>query len=344
MNDLKFKIIFLILSPEELFEEPPVRTGFNYEITNENFCSISTPHAIIFVISKSINYNTRSAIRRTWGNFARVTSFPQFSHLILKLVFLIDIDESLLLSISLEQSLFNDIVQVRLPQHYTLSTYRDMAMLYWTDQYCPKVMMTVKTDDDIFLNTYLLANLLDTIIKNTTIDQSKLECNHSDSSGAIYGFKIRDAKVVRHSNDPILEGTRYIVTEDEYPCVNYPAYMSGFSYIVNRNARSKILCTFLRDKKSFPMSDVYVTGIIPEYVGIQRKHFGFLISYRSGDDCEKFFSYKDADRYACASSSHYSNKQIDIFARFNAYWQCIYENRFLYINRKFFSLFNELNQ
>ncbi|CAF4895775.1 unnamed protein product, partial [Rotaria socialis] len=328
--------------PKELFEQAPVRAGFDYEIANGNFCSAVKPHAIIFVISKSNNYDSRNAIRRTWGNLAPIRSLQQFSHLELRIIFLIDIDESLLLSISLEHKLFHDIVQVHLPQQYSLSTYRDMAMLHWTDTYCSEAILTVKTDDDIFLNTYLLASLVNAILKNTTIDESKLECNYSDSSAIIYGYELLYAKVVRYSNDPVLEGTRYIVTKDEYPCVHYPTYMSGFSYIVNRPARSKLLCTFFRDKKPLHMSDVYVTGIIPEYIGIERKHFGLAINYRSSDDCEHFFKQNDADSYACASSLHYNKKQIDIFERFHTYWQHVDKNRFLYINRKFNHMHKDL--
>jgi hypothetical protein len=211
-----------------------------------------------------------------------------------------------------------------------------MAILHWTDKYCPEAIMTVKTDDDIFLNTYLLANIINTILLNTTIKQSKIKCNPSDDSSAvIYGIRIPYAEVVRHSNDPILEGIRYIVTNDEYPCKYYPNYMSGFGYIINSNARSKLLCTFFRDQNPFHLSDVYVTGILPEYIGIKRKHLGLTISYRSTDDCEEFFSQSDPHAYACASSLHYNNKQTNTFERFNTYWKRIYENRLLFINRSF---------
>ncbi len=325
-------------SPEQLFERNPVRPSFTYEITNGNFCSPFPPHAIIFIVSKSSNFESRNAIRRTWGNFLPLKSIDQYAHLRFKRLFLIDIDETRLISINLEQKLYDDIIQVHLPQHYTLSTYRDMAILHWTDRFCPEVLFTIKTDDDIFLNTYLLANIINTLLSNTTINQSKQKCSSSNPSGIIYGILILQAKVVRHSHDPILEGTRYIVTNDEYPCQYYPNYMSGFGYIVNSNARSNLLCTFFRDQNPFHMSDVYVTGILPEYLGIERKHLGLIISYRSSDDCEKFFQQNDPDTYACASSLHYDDKRINVFERFHTYGQRIYENRFLYIDRRFFPL------
>ncbi|CAF1096496.1 unnamed protein product [Rotaria sordida] len=112
-------------------------------------------------------------------------------------------------------------------------------------------MMTIKTDDDIFLNTYLLVNIIDIALMNMANNQLKLEYNYSDTSAIIYGIEIRNAYVVRNSNDQYLVNTCYIVTNDEYPCKNYPRYMSGFGYIVNYNARLKLLCTFFELKNCF---------------------------------------------------------------------------------------------
>lgn len=241
-------------------------------------------------------------------------------------------------SVSLEQRVFHDLVQVHLPQYYTLSSYRDMAILYWTETYCPKTKITVKTDDDVFLNTYLLVNIISTILANTTVHSSKQQCDPAGPSGHIYGILIMDARVVRLSSDPMLEASRYIVTEDEYPCKHYPHYMSGFGYLVDRRARSKLLCSFSRDLKPFFMSDVYVTGILPEYLGIERKHLDLLISYRSTDDCEQFFRQSNAEAFACASSLHYGTAKVNVFERFNSYWRRIHENRILYIHQNFHHL------
>jgi hypothetical protein len=326
--------------PQELFAQNTSRSSFTYELSNTNICPSIAPHALIFVISKSTNFGSRNAIRRTWGDFTHVTSIKKFAHLRMKLLFLIDIDESYLLNINLEQSLYNDLVQVRLPQHYTLSTYRDMAILDWTETYCSQAMVTIKTDDDIFLNTYLLANVLTSITMNMSVHQTKIECKSMesvDSSAVIYGVKFQSAEVVRNSNDRALEGARYIITDDEYPCTYYPDYMSGFGYIINRNARLKLLCAFFRHEKSFHLSDVYVTGILPEYMNIRRQNLRFQISYQSADDCELFFNENNA--YACASSLHYKKKKSSlltdfyIFERFNTYWKRVYHNRLLYINR-----------
>jgi len=245
----------------------------------------------------------------------------------LKLLFLLDIDETNRLSINLEQSIYHDLVQVNLPQYYILSTYRDMAILHWTETFCSKVLVTVKTDDDIFLNIFLLANVLNSIISNLTIH----------SSAVIYGARIRKAPVVRYSNDLTSEDIRYIVNDDEYPCRYYPDYMSGFGYIITRNVRVKLLGAFFREEKLFHLSDIYVTGILPEYLNISRRHISLRMNSRGLDDCESFFHQGNA--FACASTSHYHDELTSsmrdeyILERFNKYWQLVYKYRMQFLHR-----------
>lgn len=329
-------------SPKELFARDPIRLPFTYELSNGNFCSSNDPpDALIFVISKSVNFDIRTAIRRTWGNLVHLNSISKLAHLRIKLLFLLDIDETLLVSIKLEQSIYQDIVQVHLPERYILSTYRDMAILHWTENYCRNASFTIKTDDDIFLNTFLLANILKRLamnIPNVLPPSTCSSASHNDPLARIYGILIRCALVVRPSTNPKSEEYRYITTDNEYPCRFYPAYLSGFGYIITRHARVKLLCAFFRVKKLFHLSDVYITGILTDYLNITRQDLAIRITAVDGDDCETFFAKPNT--FACASASHH-HKQLPssalhsakIFERYNTYWNRIYANRIDFFNR-----------
>lgn len=331
----------MISSPKQLFAQNGSRNTFAYELANDKVCASATPpDALIFVISKSARFASRHAIRRTWGDFSRITSMSKFAHLRLQLLFLLDVDEAQLLAVKLEQRLYHDIIQVRLPQHYILSTYRDMAALHWTETYCPTAQVTVKTDDDIFLNTFLLGNVLSEILRRTPVSREPMRCEsvaERNSSAMIYGVRFRDSLAIRDSKELDSETLRYVITNDEYPCVYYPDYMSGFGYIVNRHARVQLLCAFARHRLAFPLSDVYVTGILAEYLGIQRRHVHLKINYETADNCVQFFDGDSA--YACASSSHYEKKDSSagndgyVFAKFNALWSRVCANQALYIDR-----------
>ena len=308
----------------------PVQTEFSYRIINENLCQFNnSPDLLIFVLSKSENFEARQAIRRTWGNVHLVNSVPEYEKLQIKILFFLDIDESSLMKIEMEQSIFKDLVQVQLPQHYSLSSYRDMAILHWTEIFCPEVPLTMKTDDDIFLNIFLLANVLNEIFRqfprrNSTDFQCR-ETKLNDKSALMFGIRIEQAIVTRSNHDSSSATARYIVTEDEYPCQVYPHYLSGFGYLVNRQARRNLLCVFFRSERIFPISNVYVTGILAEFLGIGRRALPLMINSRVEDDCQTFFT--DSRAFACVSSSHHSqkssNNNVNLFELFNSYWTVI---------------------
>ncbi len=197
-----------------------------------------------------------------------------------------------------------------------------MAILHWTETYCSNALFTMKTDDDVFPNVFLLANALNYLIANRTIQ----------SLAMIYGTKIWHAPVLRRPKDSKSEDARYVTTDDEYPCRYYPDYMSGFGYLVTRDARTKLLYAFFRVKKLFHLSDVYVTGILAEYMNIPRENLRLKMSSQDNDDCDLFFQFDNA--FACASALHYrqtptsSLNDADVFERFHIYWKRIYKNRF----------------
>lgn len=325
---------------KELIEQDPIRAPFTYQIPNGNVCRSDSYNVLLFVISKSSGFHSRHAIRRTWGHLQSISSLPEMSHLHLKLLFFLDIDESSLMRVQREQNVFQDLIQVNLPQHYHLSTFRDMAILHWTETYCPQAVLTFKTDDDVFVNLFLLANVLNRILsespkKNSTIFDCRTT-DVDDRSALIYGVRIENAPVVRYNHDSTLATSRYIATDQEYPCEYYPNYMSGFGYIINQQARRNLLCAFFRTDHPFHISDVYVTGILPEYLGIRRQNLFLEIRSRMNDDCQSFFS--KALAFVCASSSHHlqhsSNDSEHRFELFNQYWALINANPQMYLKRR----------
>lgn len=289
---------------------------------------------MIFVISRSKNSYAREAVRRTWGNLKHLKSVQAYAHLRLELIFLLDIDQFYLVNIKYEQQVFGDLVQVHLPEQYSLSSQRDMAILHWTETFCSQALVTIKTDDDVFTNIFTLASvlvhILSTMNRNSQ-NNSCLEVKDKDSTAIIYGVKIETAKAVRSVNDPTSGISRYVVTDDEYPCRYYPDYMSGFGYMINQRARVKLLCVFFRDEKPFPLSDVYITGFLADYAGVVREELLLEVNSRESGDCFELFNLKNS--YACASPSHHklgSTVDNDRFQKFNSYWKQINRARSYY--------------
>ncbi len=161
-------------------------------------------------------------------------------------------DEKLTNNIRLEYDLFHDIIQVELPQQYTLVTHRVISLFEWSFRYCRSAKFLFKTDDDIFINLILLLKFLSPLL-NTTSNNS---FHISDMN--IYGYKHYNPGVFREANDPV--GARYVVTVDEFPCGRYPDFLSGFGYLIPKKARDAIIyAAYHNPDNAFRISDVYLT-------------------------------------------------------------------------------------
>jgi hypothetical protein len=172
----------------------------------------------------------------------------------MKYFFLIDFDEKLSRSIELENNLFHDIIQVELPQQYTLVTYRVISILEWSFRFCRTAKFLFKSDDDIFFDFILLLKFISLLI-DQPIDSSFLI-----SDMKIYGYKHIQPRVFRHAMGTVL--ARYTITYDEYPCERYPTFLSGYGYLISKKARDAILYTAYQDPEPFRISDVYLTYVL----------------------------------------------------------------------------------
>ncbi|CAF1272113.1 unnamed protein product [Rotaria sordida] len=281
---------------------------YTFIIDNSDACLNEFVDLVIIIISKSDNYKTRDAIRRTWASGKDIDIYSTIN---IKFFFLIDFNEKLIHHIRLENNLFHDIIQVELLQEYTLVTHRVLSLFEWSFRYCRTAKFLFKTDDDVFINLILLLKFISPLIKQPINNSFLISDMH------IYGYKHKNARVFRHSKN--LVSGRYIVTHDEYPCERYPTFLSGFGYLISKKARDAILYTAYQDLEPFRISDVYLTGIIPDYLSIPRQPLSdYKIEFIKS--CDHFFRHSKA--FACADSIHHGNTS-DTFDKFNQYWQLI---------------------
>jgi hypothetical protein len=220
-----------------------------FTINNYDACLNEPVDLLIIIISKSESFKTRDAIRRTWGSGKNLGSY---SSIYIKVFFLIDFDDKLSYSIRLENNLFRDIIQVDLPQQYTLNTHRELSLFEWSFRFCRTAKFLFKTDDDVFINLILLVKFISPFLEKVTNN------SFHTSDMDMYGLKFHNLPVIRDANDPI--GKRYIITADEYPCATYPNFLCGFGYLMPKKARDALIYAAYKDPHApFRISDVYVT-------------------------------------------------------------------------------------
>ena len=115
-------------------------------------------------------------------------------------------------------------------------------MLYkWAIEKCPNVNYVLKTDDDVFVDTFHLP----TFMKRHQFDQR---------SNFLLCFVQKGNTPVRH------ETGKWYVTKDEYDKAEYPPYCTGAVYITKIKTMRKIL-TKVETLNYLFIDDVLVTGI-----------------------------------------------------------------------------------
>ncbi|CAF1416818.1 unnamed protein product [Didymodactylos carnosus] len=143
-------------SPSALAQQARKPSVFNIiQFTNPTHLVLNmfeAPFVPIIVLSKAANVEVRDAIRRTWG-FERL-----YNDTLVKTFFLVGTDDFMIQRLKMEQLVFDDIIQVSVPDLSTFSAYKELAAMYWVKTYLPTVEYYVKTEEDTIINTPVFVN------------------------------------------------------------------------------------------------------------------------------------------------------------------------------------------
>jgi hypothetical protein len=208
-----------------------------------------------------------------------------------------------------------------------MNTYRDLSILTWSAKHCSRARFIFKMEDSVFLNPFLLLKF----INENENDRIHLEPyqsldieHHCPTIDArlplLYGFIHSNENVLQQNMITNEQSENLIISEDEYPCDIYPKYLDSNAYLMSNDARDLILCTIARQSDVLlPLSNIYITGILPEYLNIERQP---LVNYQINNDrkmsCENFFT--QAKGFACITNIKSST---DIYRHYYNYWQII---------------------
>lgn len=196
---------------------------------------------LITVITAVTHFEERQTIRDTWGGYAR--------ELGAKLLFFIGhpFQENLQKDIVEEDNTYHDIIQENFLDTYLNLSIKTLSTLKWVSEYCFQVKLVLKIDDDNFLNA----------------DQLYRFVNDKVQPKSMYGLLAHEWKPMR---DP---DSKWFVPTEVYSSTYYPDFMAGPAYLFTGD------CAPILYKASFKIAplyleDVYVTGILAEFTGVQR--------------------------------------------------------------------------
>lgn len=166
-------------------KSPPLRSDFgpvvndvffNYPITVTK-CKANY-EVFIAVISAPGHFDERKLIRQTW---LRHLNIPHGFAFILGM----PANMTQQRKIIKESGRYKDIIQVDMIDNFRNLTVKDVALFNWVNDNCPSVPFILKCDDDVFVNAWNLATLVETLPRN------KL---------TIYGAQNADGIVIRDVN------------------------------------------------------------------------------------------------------------------------------------------------
>ena len=221
--------------------------NFDYILNNVSICSgLDNLAYVIYVHTGPRNFERRQTLRDTW---AQNDIFLGESSRIVFFLGTID-EEDTQTKIAEEFRLHGDIIQENFHDSYHNLTYKAIGALKWVSKYCSNAKYVFKTDDDTFVNTFMLRDILAT----THADMNRfIMCLVFDNM-AILRPKKKDSCLKWCIDDHMFHGSTY-----------YPRYCSGAAYFFSGDVISDMYTASLTTP-FFWVDDVYITGLLTKKI------------------------------------------------------------------------------
>ncbi|XP_048350475.1 beta-1,3-galactosyltransferase 5-like isoform X2 [Sphaerodactylus townsendi] len=201
-------------------------------------CRRTPPFLVILVTSHPRQIKSRTAIRETWGK-ERVIAEKRIVTFFLLGNTSQPFDR---LIVTTESSLYRDIIQKDFLDTYYNLTLKTLMGFEWIHKFCPQSSFVMKTDCDMFVNTYYLVELLSKRSQTTRFFTGIL--------------KMHDSPI----RDP---GSKWYVSKEEYPENKYPPFCSGTGYVLSTDVASHVY--MVSQKVRFlKLEDVFVGMCLAE--------------------------------------------------------------------------------
>ncbi|XP_057672478.1 beta-1,3-galactosyltransferase 1-like [Diorhabda carinulata] len=216
------------------------------EVIPKHFCK-SNIKLLIIVTSAVSNVNERQAIRETWGSEKTVLGQD------ISILFFLgnSLDPSVQDAVLAESYQYDDIIQEKfIDSYYNLTLKSALAMKLIAHNCIGKAEYLLKIDDDMFLQT---TKLMEIIIARKT------------STNVLIGKMICDANPIK---DPF---SKWYCPSYMFNKTYYPNFLSGTGYLMSMDVTKRLIDAAIRTPL-IHLEDVYLTGICAEKAGVFPVH------------------------------------------------------------------------
>lgn len=212
------------------------------------------PFLLLAIKSLIPHFDRRQAIRETWGRAGVLANRTVATVFLLGNTLSVDHFPDLLGMLGHEAELHKDLLQWDYRDTFFNLTLKEVLFLEWFSQNCPHAQFILKGDDDVFVNTLRIIDLLEGLSENKAKD-------------LFIGDVISNAGP--HRNRKL----KYFVPESVF-VGQYPPYAGGGGYLYS-GALALRLYNISRQVVLYPIDDVY-TGMCLKKLGlVPEGHSGF---------------------------------------------------------------------
>lgn len=220
-----------------------------FQFTNSPYLSLSSypsKFVPIMVLSKASNIEVRDSIRRTWGFYRPYRN----DTLRIKTFFIVGTDDFMTNRIITEQIVFDDVIQVSVPDMYTFSGYKELAAMVWVRDYLPGLPFYVKAEDAFVVNMKSFVNKFLPIM-DSVADQS-----------TIVGWYTQEQTVPRGAYQKFVDDVMAETSGELKFAIN-------LLYGVTASAADRMIETLAHVKQIDYPGDPFVTGILRDAANVE---------------------------------------------------------------------------
>ncbi|XP_068190649.1 UDP-GlcNAc:betaGal beta-1,3-N-acetylglucosaminyltransferase 7, like [Antennarius striatus] len=224
-------------------------------INHPEKCADGEVHLLMVVKSVIEEHDRREAVRKTWGKELMVDGKK------IKTLFLLGSPapgkdtKNLQKLIDYEDQIYGDILQWDFMDTFFNLTLKEVNFLKWFDIYCSGVQFIFKGDDDVFVNTH---NLLELIA-------FKVE-EHKEANLFI-GDTISKAIPIRNRQ------SKYYIPRELYD-KPYPPYVGGGGFLMSSQLARRLFVVS-EDLELYPIDDVFLGMCLQKLQLAPETHPGF---------------------------------------------------------------------
>ncbi|XP_066478003.1 beta-1,3-galactosyltransferase 5 [Tiliqua scincoides] len=194
---------------------PFKRVGGDFLHRPDTDCSTNSPFLVILVTSAHDQPKARMAIRETWGKERLIANKRTVTYFLLGTT----LNQQDQTAITNEHWKYGDIIQKDFIDNYYNLTLKTMMGIEWINKFCPQSNFVMKTDSDMFVNTFYLTELL---------------AKKNRSTRFFTGYLKQNDHPVRNIFN------KWYVSKYEYPGSKYPPFCSGTGYVISTDVADQV--------------------------------------------------------------------------------------------------------